>query len=85
MELTFSDSLIPKFFPDPDAVVTRKVMVCQRAKSKLIPRTESYRRIAILLVSLICIGLLIEFAIGFLFNDQIHIFVEVRFVDIMFT
>ena len=71
MELTFSDSLIPKFFPDPDAVVTRKVMVCQRAKSKLIPRTESYRRIAILLVSLICIGLLIEFAIGFLFNDRL--------------
>lgn len=71
MELTFSDSLIPKLFPDPDKVVTRKVMLCQRAKSKLIPRAESYRRIKVLLVSLICIGLLIEFAIGFLFNDRL--------------
>lgn len=71
MELTFSDSLIPKLFPDPDPVVTRKVMVCQRAKSKLIPRASSYERIKTLLVVLIGIGLLIEFAIGFIFNDRL--------------
>ena len=71
MEWIFSDSLIPRLFPKPDDVVTRKVTVCQRAKSKLTPRAKYLLGVARLLLGLIIVGLFIEFCIGFIFNDRL--------------
>ena len=71
MELNFSDSLIPKLFPSPDVVVTRKVTICQQAKARLLPKAQSLEKTKKLMAVLIGLGLLVEFAIGFIFNDRL--------------
>lgn len=68
---TQNTSRIQELFPDPDPVVQRKYMVAERAKSKLIPRERHLKGAYGLMLGLIIVGLVIEFAIGFLFNDRL--------------
>lgn len=64
-------SRIAALFPDPDPVVQRKYMVAERAKSKLTPRERYLKGAYGLMLALIIVGLIIEFAIGFIFNDRL--------------
>lgn len=68
---TLNPSRIAELFPEPDLVVQRKYMVAERAKSKLNPRERYLKGAYRLMLGLIIIGLIIEFAIGFLFNDRL--------------
>ncbi len=84
MEQAICESRIEILFPDPDPVVHRKVGIWEAAKAKLEPRLNSQLFILRLLTILIATGLLIEFSIGFIFNDRLisgNVAEELSFAD----
>jgi hypothetical protein len=67
----FENSDIGKLFPPPSDFVMRKVQIAQTAHTKLTKREKYYITGSTLLLTLIIVGMLVEFAVGFLFNDKL--------------
>lgn len=71
MEQRVHESHAEAYFPDPDSVVYRKVALWETAIANLVPHLKSLLFRLRLLATFIVVGLLVEFCIGFIFNDRL--------------
>lgn len=71
MDTVYKNTQIDALFPEFSDFSMRKVQIAETAKSKLTRREKYMVSGSALILSLIIIGFIVEFAIGFLFNDKL--------------
>jgi hypothetical protein len=71
MNTVYKNTQIDALFPAFSDFVMRKVQMAETAKSKLIRREKYMVSGSALILTLIILGFIVEFAIGFLFNDKL--------------
>lgn len=71
MDTVYTNTQIDALFPEFSDFSMRKVQIAETAKSKLTRREKYMVSGSALILSLIVIGFIVEFAIGFLFNDKL--------------
>lgn len=71
MDTVYKNTQIDALFPAFSDFVMRKVQMAETAKSKLTRREKYMVSGSALILTLIVLGFIVEFAIGFLFNDKL--------------